>query len=656
MRDMDHRTGNGRVPEICLIAPSQSLADLTRQAARDRGLEMGIYVAVLDEGLKLAEDLTRRGAKIFVSRKGTAELLVQNHYTVAKISTTLNDYLRHLRILKEHPGKMVIVEHVGFLKELKLLCQYLGVENTMILGYQNATEYEACVQKALAGNATCFMGGGASLPYEAKRHGIPYTVVENTYESVNIALDAAVQLLGVQKREGEKQKEYKIQLEKYVTLVNYTHDAIINVDGDGIISIMNTEARNMFRLPGKVLGQDIRSLFPELDFDSFRQSPMQEINRIINIRNQLVSVNRIPIVINRQFEGAIYFFRSVKSIQKNEQNIRLQLHQKGLTAKYRFQDILGASASIERVKMIADSYAKADSSVLITGETGTGKELFAQSIHNSSRRKNGPFVAVNCAALPKDLLSSQLFGYEEGSFTGAVKGGKAGIFELAHGGTIFLDEIGEIPEETQIQLLRVLQEKEVRRLSSDKVIPIDVRVICATNKHLAGEVREKRFRMDLFYRINVLKLEIPPLRERREDIPLIVEHFLDSFCGGERVNEVKRKMEPLYGQMMEYSWPGNIRELLGAAERIAILLEQDFPMDIDVHMMMEDFGETAVVADPSEGTARSITEYRREDLVSALKKCGYQKKRTAEYLGVSRSTLWRLLKRYGIGLDRDNKI
>lgn len=645
---MDDRMGNGRVPEICLIAPSQSLADLTRQVAGDRGLEMGIYVAVLDEGLKLAKELTRRGAKIFVSRKGTAQLLVQNGYTVAKISTTLNDYLRHLRILQEHSGKMVIVEHVGFLKELKLLCQYLGVENTMILGYKNATEYEACVQKALSSNATSFMGGGAALPYEAKRHGIPYTVVENTYESVNIALDAAVQLLGVQKREREKQKQYKIQLEKYVTLVNYTHDAIINVDRDGIISIMNTEARNMFRLPGKVLGQDIRGLFPELEFERFRQSSRQELNRIINIRNQLVSVNRIPIVINKQFEGAIYFFQSVKSIQKSERNIRLQLHQKGLVAKYRFQDILGTSASIERVKLIADSYAKADSSVLITGETGTGKELFAQSIHNSSRRKNGPFVAVNCAALPKDLLSSQLFGYEEGSFTGAVKGGKAGIFELAHGGTIFLDEIGEIPEETQIQLLRVLQEKEVRRLSSDKVIPIDVRVICATNKHLAREVGEKRFRMDLFYRINVLKLEIPPLRERREDIPLIVEHFLDSFCSVDRVGEVKQKMEPLYGQMMEYSWPGNIRELLGAAERIAILLEQGFPMEIDVHMMMEDFGEEAGVANPFEGTARSIAEYRREDLVSALKKCGYQKKRTAEYLGVSRSTLWRLIKRYGI--------
>lgn len=639
-----------RVPEICLIAPSQHLAELTRRVARERGIEVGIYVAVLDEGLKLAETLSRQGARIFVSRKGTAELLAQNHYTVAKISTTLNDYLRHLDLLKGHQGKMVIVEYVGFLRELKLLCQYLGVENTMILGYHNATEYEECVRKALASDATCFMGGGASLPYEAKRQGIPYTVVENTRESVSIALDVAVQLLEVQKREREKRKEYKIQLKKYETLMDHTQDAIINVDARGIVSIMNTEARRMLRLTNSVVGRDIRELLPELDFDALRRAPGQEVSQIIRIQGQLISVNKIPIVINGHFEGASYFFQSVKRIQRSEQRIRLQLHQKGLVAKYRFEDILGASASLARVKLIAESYARADSSILITGETGTGKELFAQSIHNSSPRKNGPFVAINCAALPKDLLSSQLFGYEEGSFTGAAKGGKPGIFELAHGGTIFLDEIGEIPEETQIQLLRVLQEKEVRRLSSDKVIPIDVRVICATNKNLAREVRERRFRMDLFFRINVLKLEIPPLRERREDIPLLVEHFLEEFCKKERFAEVSSRMRGLYPGMQQYAWPGNIRELQAATERIAILLDQGFPMEIDASMMMEDFGPAAEVKEGPDTEARgsSIPALRREDIVRALRENNYRKGDTAVALGISRSTLWRLKRKYEI--------
>ncbi len=645
---MENTEDRKRVPEICLIAPSQSLADLTRRVAEDRGIEVGIYVAVLDEGPKLAKRLTAQGARIFVSRKGTAELLAQNHYTVAKISTTLNDYLRHLDLLKGHQGKMVIVEYVSFLKELKLLCRYLGVENTMILGYQNATEYEQCVKTALNSEATCFMGGGASLPYEAKRHKIPYTVVENTYESVSIALDAALQLLNVQKAERKKRKEYEIQLKKYETLMDHTRDAIINVDAEGRVSIMNTEACSMLRLSGSVVGRDIRQLLPELEFDGLQHLSGQEAGQIIKIQGQLISVNRIPIVINGNFEGAIYFFQSVQSIQKSEQRIRLQLHQKGLVAKYRFEDILGESASLERVKLIARSYACADSSILLTGETGSGKELFAQSIHNSSPRCNGPFVAINCAALPKDLLSSQLFGYEEGSFTGAAKGGKPGIFELAHGGTIFLDEIGEIPEETQIQLLRVLQEKEVRRLSSDKVIPIDVRVICATNKNLALEVKERRFRMDLFYRINVLKLEIPPLRQRREDIPLLTDHFLGEFCREGRLAEVRGRMRELYPRMMEYSWPGNIRELRAVAERIAILLDQGFPLEIDAHMLMEDYGGLELGEARAEVKAQSIPMCRREDIILALKKCNYHKQEAARELGISRSTLWRLIRKYEI--------
>ena len=240
------------------------------------------------------------------------------------------------------------------------------------------------------------------------------------------------------------------------------------------------------------------------------------------------------------------------------------------------------------MKLIARSYAQADSSILLTGETGTGKELFAQSIHNSSPRRNGPLCGHQLRGPAQGPAEQPAVRLRGGSFTGAAKGGKPGIFELAHGGTIFLDEIGEIPEETQIQLLRVLQEKEVRRLSSDKVIPIDVRVICATNRNLALEVKERRFRMDLFFRINVLKLEIPPLRERKEDIPLLADHFLEEYCRGGRLAEVRARMHGLYPRMMEYSWPGNIRELQAVTERIAILLDQGFPMEIDAHMMMED--------------------------------------------------------------------
>ena len=640
------------VPEICLIAPSESLAALTKQVAKERGLNIGIYVAVLDEGLTLAKQLSDNGAKIFISRKGTAELLLQNNYTVAKINTTLNDYLRHLEILKGNKGKLVIVEHSGFIKELRLLCKYLGVEDMTILGYENAEDYEVCVEKAISIGSSCFMGGGSTLPLLAKRRGIPFTVVENTGESVNMALDSAIQLLEVQKAEQMKQKQYKVQLEKYITLVNYTHDAIISVDTNGIISIINEKVRSLLQLQNNIVGQHIQEIIPEIKLDNDKV-PEKEINKIVKINGQLIAISQIPIIINQQLEGVLYLLQSVTKIQKSEREIRLQLHQKGLVAKYHFEDILGNSACIERVKLIARSYACADSAILLTGETGTGKELFAQSIHNSSARRNGPFVAINCAALPKDLLSSELFGYEEGSFTGAVKGGKAGIFESAHGGTIFLDEIGEIPEETQVQLLRILQEKEIRRLSSDKVIPVDVRVICATNKDLGMEVREKRFRMDLFYRINVLKLEIPPLRDRKEDIPIIAENYLVDFCDPSKLEIVNKRMDELYPGLLQYSWPGNIRELLGVAERIAILVEHGFPMEIDAAILMEDFDFKADTKPLNKDISydKKNSDYRYEDILRELKKQNYHRQKTADALGISRSTLWRLIKKYDISLE-----
>lgn len=633
-----------KVPEICLIAPSQHLARLTEKIAKERGEEIGIYVGALDEGLRWARELSTQGAKIFVSRKGTAALLSKHDFAVAYINTTLNDYLRHLHSMKEHKGKIAIVEYEEFVPELTQMCQYLGVSDTEIYGYTNVINYEEAVEKAINNKAEIVMGGGAILPGLAKDRGIPHTVVENTPQSIHMALDAANQLLRVQKQEAEKQKHFKIQLEKYTTIVNYNHDAIINTDENGIIAIVNENALKLLGLDGSIIGQSIMKVVPELEFETLKVKQERKINRVIDINKILVSVNQLPIIVNQKFEGTVYVIQNIKDIQKSEEKIRLQLYKKGHVAKYNFDDIIGTSPAIKRAKQIAFNYAPADSSVLITGETGTGKEMFAQSIHKNSTRKHGPFVAINCAALPKDLLVSQLFGYEEGTFTGAVKGGKAGIFEIAHGGTIFLDEIGEIPMETQIQLLRVLQEKEVRRLSSDKVIPINVRVICATNRDLAEEVREKRFRMDLFYRINVLKLTIPPLRERTEDIPLIANNFLKELSIS-KPEKVTTYLDALYPQISNYTWPGNARELLGIVERVAILLKQDSSMDIGLDMILENIEEKhAATPEVKEEKER----WQKTQILQALQENAYHKGKTAQALGISRSTLWRLISQYQI--------
>lgn len=219
-------------------------------------------------------------------------------------------------------------------------------------------------------------------------------------------------------------------------------------------------------------------------------------------------------------------FQDVTRIQEMEGKFYRKIHLRGHVAKYTFDDILFQSSEIKRTIETAQRYSEVDSNILIIGETGTGKEIFAQSIHNHSNRKNNPFVAINCAALPENLLESELFGYAEGAFTGAMKGGKQGFFELAHRGTIFLDEIGEISPKMQSRSLRVLQEREIMRIGDDKVIPVDVRILSATNKDLMQMVKSNDFREDLYYRLSVLDLVLPPLRERREDIPLLVNAFI----------------------------------------------------------------------------------------------------------------------------------
>ena len=247
--------------------------------------------------------------------------------------------------------------------------------------------------------------------------------------------------------------------------------------------------------------------------------------------------------------------------------VRSNLREKGLIARYHFSDIIADSLSMRQLIAKAMRYAQADGNVLVTGETGTGKELFVQSMHNASNRADGPFVAVNCAALSGELLESELFGYSDGAFTGARKGGKVGLFELAHHGTIFLDEIGEMPIQLQAKLLRVLQEKQIMRVGGDDVI---VRVMCATNQNIPQLIEKGLFRRDLYYRINLLMIHIPPLRDRGNDIGLLFRHFVKLYA--ERLSILPPPVDnAAIAELQRYRWQGNIRELRNVAERIVVL-------------------------------------------------------------------------------------
>lgn len=335
--------------------------------------------------------------------------------------------------------------------------------------------------------------------------------------------------------------------------------------------------------------------------------------------------------------GTVLVIDELKKIHKLVNKIS------GFTATYTFDSILGESPSITAIKGIAEAAAQSSSNVLILGESGTGKELLAQSIHNDSQRSDGPFIAINCGSLPKGLIESELFGYEKGAFTGANSDGHPGKFELADGGTIFLDEIGDMPLELQTSLLRVLQSKEIVRIGGKQKKEIDVRIIAATNVDLIDSVQKKAFREDLYYRLNVLSIEIPPLRERLDDIGLLVNHFIVS--QNRILNKDIKGLDPETEKLLcAYDWPGNIRELENVIERAVNLAQSDVLKPEDLPAAITAAGSQAV-------SSSSPTSESYDILVTALKEERGNVSKTALRLGIPKRTLYRRIQKYEIDVD-----
>ncbi|MFH1123946.1 MAG: sigma 54-interacting transcriptional regulator, partial [Pseudomonadota bacterium] len=305
-----------------------------------------------------------------------------------------------------------------------------------------------------------------------------------------------------------------------------------------------------------------------------------------------------------------------------------------------FSGIIGKDPKMQSVYKLIENIAPTDATVLIQGESGTGKEVVARAIHENSPRSGKPFVVINCSAYPATLLESELFGHEKGAFTGAIRQ-KAGRFEQAHGGTVFLDEIGEIPPSAQIKLLRVIQTKRFERVGGEQTMGVDVRILSATNKDLLQEVKNGRFREDLFYRLNVIRIELPPLRERRNDIPLLAYHFLRHFAAVQRKDCSGFTPETMR-RLFDYPWPGNVRELENSVEHGLVLVRKGGHIDVS------DLPSTLREETPSSTSRGTLVDSERTLLREALQECGWNKKRTAERLGISRSTLYDKLKRYQI--------
>ncbi|HFK1549102.1 TPA: sigma-54 interaction domain-containing protein [Bacillus albus] len=402
--------------------------------------------------------------------------------------------------------------------------------------------------------------------------------------------------------------------QKLESVFNAVHEGIISMDEWGRITVFNEEAEKILSLSAEnCLGKTYWDVISEFNLNQIFQSHVEESNQLLEIRNKVLLVTKVPMVLDGHLMGVVVTFQDVTIVQRNEQEIRKNSSRLGLTTKYSFENIIGVSDSIASVKQVAVRLAESDFTVLITGENGTGKEVFAQAIHRYSTRRDGPFVPVNFAGLTESLAESELFGYEGGSFTGAKKGGKMGLFELAHNGTIFLDEIGDAPLSIQAALLRVLQERQVMRIGGNRVIPINIRVIAATNRNLISMMSKGAFREDLYYRLNVLPLNIPNLRERQEDLFILINYFFYE-------NGRKLRFTPeVKNVLLNYSWPGNIRELENFIKYLMVIVEGD-TVKLQ-HIPERILNNSLILSTPHDPTAEGET-VEREDILQFLSRHG----------------------------------
>lgn len=597
-----------------------------------------------------AENLPRLNPSQYdavIARGYTARKLaaMYRHLPVVRLNISGYDVVRALSqcCRTYQPKKVAVFSSEGQMYQVEEACRLFGVEGEVYAAPRH-DKLPAMLEQAIAQGCDALIGGYSAVSL-ARQRGFPGVVIGTGEDTVLRTIETAVRTVGQLRRQQETAQMYK-------TIICSSKDGLLYVDAHGVIQVQNQVICQMTGVE-ELMGRPLQQALPYLYklFCQVLSSGKEESGRILPVPGGKlkVSASCTPVVVGESIRGAVMNLTDITLVQNLESQIRRKLSQRGLQARYHFSDIVHRSDVIEQTIRRAQRYAASNANIIIVGETGTGKELFAQSIHNSSSRKNGPFVAVNCAAITESLLESELFGYVEGAFTGTSKGGKMGLFEQAHGGTLFLDEVEEISLSTQSKLLRVLQERQVRRIGDNKVIDVDVRIISATNKSIASLSRQGKFRKDLMYRLDVLRLFIPPLREREDDVELLFLSLLEEQYAqtGAPAPRVDPAAIPLLHQ---YPFEGNIRELKNVVERVSVagagevispqaLGEAIYPRDLEP-------GPACAAPAPARPAPADPVPDEREQLFQALEACGGNRSQAARLLGMDRSTLWRKLQKY----------
>jgi len=631
---------------LALVGHSTDLAKMVRKCSDSQTEDLLTKVVNLDEAVPIAKRLLTEGVEVILGHGGTGNLIFQViGQPVVNIARSRLDLIIAFMKAKKYDRHIGLTSFVEPTDGMDIIEKLLNIKVYQLI-FNTASELEREVQSAYYKGIKVIVGGGISRKIICSLGGNGIVVVPRQ-SVVQEALREARAIALARRKEAENAARLR-------TILQMTDEGVIGVDKYGRIDIYNDMAEKILGLDfDKAKGRSLSKIFKNIGLIDVLTSENPEIDTIKKIGENDVLINTLPIKIDGRGKGAVAFLREVERIENISRKLRENLYLKGFVARHSIDDIKGESLNIKQLIDKATKYAITDATIMIQGETGTGKGLIAESIHNLSHRKHEPFVSVNCPALPESLLESELFGYEEGAFTGAKKGGKIGLFELANKGTILLDEIGDIPQSLQVRLLRVIEAKEVMRVGGDRYVPIDVRIISSSNKDLRREVEEGRFRGDLYFRLGILKLNVPPMRNRTEDITSVIEDLLEKY----KKNKNNFITSDMVDKMTKYSWPGNIRELRSFIESYLILLGDSANPNLDLfyHLLDEHTGHKAdmgrdpinIEKSPCDSSEKSLKEqlgeYEKAIIAETLKDCQFKRKEAAQRLGISVNTLWRKL-------------
>lgn len=578
-----------------------------------------------------ARNLIRQGAKVIITNSGAHQILTKaiDSVPILCLFSSTNDALYTLRAIAPKYKKIHLLLNENFMFNKDACPQELRKKIVFYRRYSlDKTHLELLDQvRQIPVTPDTAIVGCTLLPQIAAPSPMPIYSIRPSESTMLSVLLYAQELLVFQK------KDYK-QLSMMSSILSHVTDGIILYAKGGAISHINERAASFLDIP--VTTKNMQDIFPD-----WKEGKKPSFQETILHRPPYTLVANSDYFLTENTAQYIMTIRDVTELQRLEKNIRYKLSKTGMTAAHHFEDIKTVDNAMKNVIHQAMVMARYNAPILIQGESGTGKELFAQSIHNASDRRHGPFVAINCAALPTDLLESELFGYVGGSFTGARKEGKAGLFEMAHNGTIFLDEINSMAPSIQSKLLRVLETKQVMRLGSDYVIPLDIRIISASNADIIAAVQAGTFRRDLFFRINTLRLVLPPLNERPDDILYLFAHFLENFTHRRQSLNASLKKA-----LIQHDWWGNIRELHSVALRYYIFgdtLDDDYDalFDIPDENRKEALLDTASL----QLNMKSLEKTIQQILIEELQEKGYSQKDIAKLLNVSRQTIFNKMHR-----------